>query len=105
MPVNGKRNAMWFIDMDGIIAEWKAGCDGQLRMPGYFRALKTTVFLPPLREFAAAGGQVYILSNYLTRCLALQDKQEWVDEDFPEVTKDRRLFVPCGIKKVDFVKE
>lgn len=28
-----------------------------------------------------------------------------MDEDFPEVMKDRRLFVPCGIKKADFVKE
>lgn len=45
-------------------------------MPGYFRALRPTVFLPPLREFAVAGGQVYILSNYLTEFPALQDKQE-----------------------------
>ena len=105
MSVNVTRNSVWFIDMDGTIAEWKVGCDGQLRMPGYFRNLRPTGFLSPLREFASRHRQAYILSSYLTGCQALQDKHAWMDEYCPEIEKERRLFVPCGIKKADFVKE
>ncbi len=71
--------------------------DSQLRTPGYFRNLKPTSFLAPLKEHAAMGGEIYILSSCLTGCQALQDKQGWVDEYLPEVKRERRLFVPCGI--------
>lgn len=105
MSVSVTRNSTWFIDMDGTIAEWRTGCDGQIRLPGYFRSLKPTSFLPPVREFASKHHQVYILSGYLTGCQALQDKQGWMDEHFPEIPRERRLFVPCGISKADFVME
>lgn len=74
MTANVKKDATWFIDMDGTIAEWKAGCEEQLRMPDYFRVLRPTSFLPSLREFAASGSRGYILSSYLTGCQALRDK-------------------------------
>lgn len=105
MSVNVERNSVWFVDMDGTIAEWKAGCDGQIRMPGYFRNLKPTSFLAPLKDFVSRHHQAYILSSYLPECQALSDKHEWIDEYCPEIGRERRLFVPCGIGKADFVKE
>lgn len=103
--VNVARNSVWFIDMDGTIAEWRTGYESQLEMPGYFRNLRPTNFLSPLKEFASKHRQAYILSHYLTGCQALLDKHEWMDEYCPEIERERRLFVPCGTRKVDFVKE
>lgn len=94
----------WFIDIDGTIAEWKQGSEDDLAKPGYFRHLAPTPFLKPLREFAAAGGNVCILSHYMAGCPALDDKQEWLNEHFPEVPESRRLFVLCGFSKPDYVK-
>ena len=105
MLVDAKRNEVWFVDMDGTIAEWRSGMDDQLRTPGYFRNLKPTGFLAPFKEYAAMGGEIYTLSSYLTDCQALPDKHGWVDEYLPEVKRERRLFVPCGVNKADFVKK
>lgn len=66
MLVDAKRNEVWFVDMDGTIAEWRSGMDDQLRTPGYFRNLKPTGFLAPFKEYAAMGGEIYTLSSYLT---------------------------------------
>ena len=105
MPVNNKiEKAVWFVDMDGTIAEWKYGTDDTLRKPGYFRNLAPTSFLEPLKAFIAGGGEVYILSTYLEGCPALSDKNGWLDEHFPEVPASHRLFVPTGVDKSDFVK-
>lgn len=105
LSVNVRKNSVWFVDMDGTIAEWRPGTDSQLRLPGYYRNLRPTGFLPSLKAFAAEYGRVYILSSYLTGCQALQDKQEWMDEHFPEIDRKQRLFVPYGACKADFVKE
>lgn len=103
--VNVARNSVWFIDMDGTIAEWRTGCESQLEMPSYFRNLRPTNFLSPLKEFASKHRQAYILIHFLTGCQALLDKHEWMDEYYPEIERERRLFMPCGTRKVDFVKE
>lgn len=103
MPVMTKKNEVWFIDMDGTIVEWRMGMDHMIRTPGYFRTLRPTTFLAPVREFAAAGGEAYILGSYLEGCQALWDKHEWLDEHLPEVPVQRRLFIPCGRSKAEAV--
>lgn len=105
MSISATRNSTWFIDMDGTPAKWRVGFDNQIRLSGYFRSLKPTSFLPLVREFASRQRQMYILCSYLTGCQALQDKQGWMDEHFPEIPQERRLFVPCGTSKTDFVME
>lgn len=101
---NRENNNVWFVDMDGTIAEWRYGADDMLRSPGYFRSLAPTAFLAPFKEYIAAGGEVYILSTYLDGCPALADKNGWLDEFLPEVPQSHRLFVPTGVSKSDFVK-
>lgn len=95
----------YFIDMDGTIAEWKkAESEAVLKRPGYFRNLRPTKFLEPLKELALEHkGKVFILSKYLGECTALQDKDAWLDEHLPEIGKESRLFVPYEAEKVDYV--
>lgn len=95
----------YFIDMDGTIAEWKkAENEDVLKKPGYFRNLKPTKFVDPLRKFAMEHrGQVFILSKYLGECTALQDKDAWLDQYMPEIDKSARLFVPYEAEKVEYV--
>lgn len=44
--------------------------------------------------------EVYILSAYLTDSnYALKEKNEWLDKYLPEVSKENRIFTPCGQDK------
>lgn len=108
MLSNGRKEEkglVWFLDMDGTLAEWKSGAEKELRTPGYFRRLRPTQFVRPARELAArCQGRIFILSSYLEDCPALADKQGWVDEHIPEIGREHRLFVPCGESKAEFVK-
>ena len=109
MPKNENetgKESIWFLDMDGTLAEWRVGMEGELKKPGYFRSLRPTEFVKPIREFVAKHrGRAFILSSYMDGCQALAEKQEWVDEYIPEIDRAHRLFVPCGESKAEYVKE
>ena len=97
-------NERWFLDMDGTLAEWKVGCEAELLSEGYFRNLKPTEFVNPFREYAKEHPEnVYILSHCLVEGYAYGDKQAWLDQYLPEITKEHRLLLPCGVCKADYV--
>ena len=97
-------NERWFLDMDGTLAEWKVGCEAELLSEGYFRNLKPTEFVNPFREYAKEHPEnVYILSHCLVEGYAYGDKQAWLDQYLPEIPKEHRLLLPCGVCKADYV--
>lgn len=104
--MTARMSTKYFLDMDGTLAEWKPGKENELLSDGYFRDLKPTAFLIPFRKFAKEHSeQIFILSHYIPSGHIKEDKNNWLDEFFPEVPRSQRLFIPCEVTKSEFIKE
>ncbi|PWL72024.1 MAG: hypothetical protein DBY25_04575 [Clostridiales bacterium] len=95
-----------FVDMDGTLAVFQA-VDRMERLyeKGYF------LDLPPIPNVVRAIQQlyeqhscdIYILSAVVDSPFAVPEKNEWLDRYLPEISKSRRLFIPCGENKAEYV--
>ena len=67
--------------------------------------------LPPIPNVVRAIQQlyeqhscdIYILSAVVDSPFAVPEKNEWLDRYLPEISKSRRLFIPCGENKAEYV--
>lgn len=113
-----------FIDMDGTIAEWRnikieidseekllnisEELDKVLYLERYFRTLKPYEnVLEGLKIFQQNySAEIYILSCVKKdkgNSTPLKDKNEWIEEYFPEINEEHRIFVPDGENKVKYI--
>ena len=97
-----------YVDMDGTLAEFRPVPITELYREGYFRDLapQCNVIEAIRKLFEEPNGiKVRLLSCYLKDSkFALKEKQEWIREFIPELSKDA-LFLPCGVSKADFIGE
>lgn len=106
-----------FVDMDGTIAKWNNVAFEDLYQQGYYKNLEPDrAILDEVKMLVELNIDVYILSAYLPdiydentgelikKSYALQDKQEWIEKNFPEINKDNVIFVPYGTNKAEYLK-
>ena len=114
-----------FVDMDGTLAHWRSpgeayrDINGDLRYfhqddiyeAGYFKVLPPEENVVRAIEALATASPftVYVLSAIEPRsATAYIDKNFWLDQQFGAgknslVPTERRVFMPCGTKKVDYL--
>lgn len=99
------------LDLDGTLAVWRTDVpQSAIYVPKYFLNLPPTSLLSGVRQFImehTVNGKVIwknkeliflILSAYLEETNALWEKDMWSDTFIPEISKERKIFVPCGGK-------
>ena len=95
----------FFIDMDGVLAEWETSAD--YTQKGYYATR------PPIQNMVNAVKQmilqkkeVYILSAVLQDDHSASDKHVWLCNMFGNLLPmERRIFVPYGACKADYVRK
>ena len=91
-----------FVDMDATLAEWKKTAKFEdLYKKDYFKTLKPHFnLIEALNELIKDEKiEVYVLSAYLIDSkYALKEKNIWLDQYF-NIPKSNRLFLPCGENK------
>ena len=94
-------------DLDGTLAEWKNETTmEELQQKDYFFRLKPTGLVPfAIRLAKCKDTETFILSQYLPDTYALDDKNRWCDVYIPDISKEHRIFVPCGIGKPEYICE
>lgn len=97
-----------FIDMDGTLATFnQIDKIESLYEEGYFYNLKPYEnVIKAVKDIIKENKEidVYILSAYLSDSdYALKEKNAWLDKYLPEITKKKRLFLPCGENKKNYI--
>ncbi|MGF7018766.1 hypothetical protein M2145_002541 [Lachnospiraceae bacterium PF1-21] len=98
-----------YVDIDGTLAVFKeVDTLEKLYEPGYFRDLAPQwQVLEAIRDIINTRPdiEVYSLSAVLADSkYALAEKNEWLDKYLPEITKERRLYTPCGEDKAKYIE-
>lgn len=105
----GKQNRRLFVDMDGTLAKFSFVPNDTLYQKGYFKNLEPIEsVLSAVKQIQKSdnGIDVYTMSAYLSDSnYALEEKNQWLDEHFPELDKEHRVFVPCGENKKDYLPD
>lgn len=96
-----------FFDLDGTLAVWHTVSSiTELQKKGYFYNLEPTILTKFANRLATHKGvETVVLSHYLPDTYALNDKNRWCDVHVPKISRDRRLYVPCGVSKAEFIRE
>ncbi|MBA4698481.1 MAG: hypothetical protein H2212_03525 [Ruminococcus sp.] len=99
-----------FVDMDGTLAVFKpVHTLEKLYEKGYFENLEPIERIVKAVKIILMNHpdiEVYILSAYLTDSMhALQEKNQWLDKNLPEIPKERRIFSPCGEDKKAYIPD
>lgn len=107
---NRKNKTRLFVDMDGTLAAFQSVNKLEtLYEKGYFEHLPPMPnMLEAVRELVLHHPEldVHILSSYLADSpYALTEKNAWLDKYLPEVPAEKRIFPPCGRDKKDFVPD
>lgn len=95
-----------FIDMDGTLVEWKnIKSNSELYQKGYYESLKPNKnILEETKKLIKEGKDIYILSSFLVDSdYALSEKNKWLDEHLPELSFNKRIFVPYGDIKYKYL--
>lgn len=97
-----------FVDMDGTLAVFNPVIKlEQLYEKGYFlnlRPISSVLSAVKAIEKFCTDKEVYILSSVLSDSpFAEQEKNEWLDKYLPEIPKERRIFLPCGKDKKEYI--
>lgn len=96
-----------FVDMDGVLAEWKyAGLD-EVTGKGYFRNLPAqNSVVEAVKEIIHSGKiNVYCLSSVFQDDHSIAEKNAWLNQYLPEIPKERRIFSPYGAPKKEILSE
>lgn len=99
-------NVRIFIDMDGTLAEWKnVKSNDELYQKGYYETLKPNKYiLNETKKLIEEGKDIFILSSFLSDSnYALSEKNKWLDKYLPELSSDKRIFVPYGEIKYKYI--
>ena len=97
-----------FVDMDGTLAKFKKVDElEELYEKGYFvKLMPQRNVVNAIREIVLMGRDldVFILSAFLSdSSYALEEKNEWIEKYLPEIDREHRLFIPCGLDKREFI--
>lgn len=95
-----------FVDQDGPLAVWNENASiEETYMPGYFLnrapALNT---IEAVNQLVKEGTEVYLLSCVYDNGYAIQEKNQWIDNNGLKIDKAHRLFVPYGENKSEWLK-
>lgn len=96
-----------FVDMDGVIAAQSTLpiVNGEIDfVNGEIHKWQKPVVpvIEKLRELKEKGKELYILSA-TANSTAYEEKQKWLDINFPEIPKERRFFVNQGKHKAEML--
>lgn len=90
--------------MDGTLATWAYVSQDVLQSDGYFANLAPQDNVLEAVKVLAKDNEVFILSAYIQDSdYALRDKNLWLDKFMPFMSAEKRLFVPFGSDKFDYV--
>lgn len=92
--------------MDGTLAEWKnIKSNNELYKKGYYESLNPNInLLEETKKLIKEGRDIYILSSFLTDSnYALKEKNIWLDKYLPELPIQKRIFVPYGDNKHNYL--
>jgi len=98
-----------FVDMDGTLTVFQPVTKLEtLYEQGYFFDLKPNInVVNAIRKIVTdQSAEVYILSSVLSDSeYALKEKNAWLDKYLPEISRDHRVFPPCGQDKKDYIPD
>ena len=97
-----------YIDMDGVLAKWKTSSDEELHREGYFlgRPAEEKLIAAIKDLMNKEDVEVNILSSFLvTSKYAFTEKHKWLDKYLPEIKRDNRHFIPCGMSKAAYLEK
>ena len=92
-----------FVDMDGVLCEFRHASPSALVKKGYFANLRPQQNVVEAVKILVMLRDVYILSAYIPGTSALAEKMEWADRYIPEIKESQRVFIPVGTNKSVFV--
>ena len=109
MKVGGERQRL-FVDMDGTLVVFKTiDTIETLYEKGYFAELEPIPnTINAIRSIIEEHPEieVHVLSAYLEDSkYALQEKNSWLNQYLPEIDPKKRIFVPCGEDKKEYIPE
>lgn len=93
---------LYFFDMDGCLAEYKFISQEAFYEEGFFKNLKPNDIVWPILKDGLTDN-IYVLSTVVDSPYCIQEKNAWLDENFP-VNFVHRMFVPKGMSKADYVR-
>ena len=93
-----------FIDMDGVLCEYRTGVDvSEMEQAGYFAGLAPRRKMIDAVNYLIESGMadVFVLSSVLpgSRSQATMEKNAWLDRFLPAVDWQHRIFPVCGTDK------
>lgn len=108
MENNNAEKIRLFVDMDGTLAEFKpVETLETLYEKGYFENLEAIPnIVAAIKEIANNRPDIdlHIMSSYLSDSpYALNEKNAWLNKHLPEIPAEKRIFPPCGKDKKDYV--
>lgn len=93
-------------DSDGVLAKWQKVKLEEVLKKGYFKTVPPMLrMIRTIRMLEAKD----VIDVYIVSCSpnadTTVDKQFWFDEWLPEIPRERRIFIPFGENKCDFLKD
>ena len=101
-------NKKLFIDMDGVLAEWRWDGTDHIYEEGYYANLKPLLAVSIVNSLLHSfRDSIYILSAVLTDSpFAESEKRKWLKDNLPDLKEENILFSGYGMgSKSDFIKE
>ncbi len=95
------------VDMDGTLTEFEYVMPEIWMSKGYFRRRPPqNSVIKAVKLLLKLGFDVKILSAVVDDDLGperIREKNEWLDEYLPEISKENRVFVPYGCNKSEYI--
>ena len=94
-----------YIDFDGTLVEFKYVGAETYSAPRYIFTLKQHKnVISAIRSIIKKGlFEVFLVGAVLPFDHAITDRDNWMDENLPEVDKAHRIYVPIGANKADYI--
>ena len=94
-----------FVDIDGVLAEYRWSGIGEERKKGHFLSLEANRALcAALQELKRAGTDIYIVSKIMSDApYCLPEKEQWLRRELPEIGQEKYIFVDSNANKSEVV--
>lgn len=95
-----------FMDMDGVLAEYKEDIETYMRAEGFFferPPMRSMVSL--VKELTKEDYEIYILSSVIDSPFCVPEKIKWLKKYLPEIKEENYVFVPYGQVKSTFATD
>lgn len=96
-----------FIDMDGTIVRWNSEASiEEVSTEGYFKVQPSIESMVEATRLMLNDNDidVYILSSVFRDEHSIEDKNFWLDRYLPHLSICKRIYVPYGESKWEFIK-